>query len=244
MDHLANVSKSEQMGNNFLSESELAYKERVRERWTPKKRYNIKQAILYRRIEKYRPLLKKLKKGVGVDLGCGTGIWTKELFDPSSKMVIGIDFSLGALNVAKEYCPHGTYILGDLDHLPFRSKCIDAFFSFTSIYYLFPDSQNKLFAELYRILKNGGNILLIEPNAQCVIKDKGTYPLHRGRVEQRLREAGFKRVAIELRGFVPAFIKRRNKKDPIFRSFHFLESIVESFQVPFLLGGLIIYAEK
>lgn len=229
---------------NIPSESELAHKKRVQGGWTPRKGYDIKQAIPYRRIEKYCSLLRKLKKGIRVDLGCGTGIWTKELFDPSSKTIVGIDFSLEALNVAKKYCPRGTYVLGDLDYLPFRSECIDAFFSFTSIYYLFPDSQGKLFAELHRILRTEGNILLIEPNIECLIKDKGTYPLHRGRVEKELREAGFKRIAIEYSGFVPAFIKQRSREDPIFRLFRFLESIVESFQVPSLLGGLIIYAEK
>ena len=223
---------------------QLAYKKRVQEKCTPEKDYDMRRAILHRRIPKYRPLLSKIKKGVNVELGCGTGAWVKELLDSGSETVIGIDFVLGTLNIANEYCPRGRYILGDLNHLPFKSECVDAFFSFTSIYYLNPGSRSTLFAELYKSLKEGGNIILVEPNDQCIIKDMRGYPIHKKNIKHQLEKAGFTGVVTEFRGFVPTFVKKRGEDNPIFILFRFMESIVERFQIPFLLGGLAIYAEK
>lgn len=125
------------------------------------------------RTEKFAPIFnRKLKKGIVVDLGCGGGSYTKFI---SSKNVVGMDFVLERLKAAKRSCPKRcAFTLGDLEHLPFKRESVDSFFSFCSIYCLLPGSQHKLFKEIYSSLKEDGNILLVEPNAQNPYAEKKT----------------------------------------------------------------------
>jgi ubiquinone/menaquinone biosynthesis C-methylase UbiE len=231
------------MTSDLSPRSKSEFKKNLREDFERSSKGDLKRLIPKRRLDKYGRLPRKLlRKGVRVDLGCGLGIYTKELLD--SNMAIGIDFSSTSLKVAKEYCPQGFFILGDLEYLPLKDECVDAFFSFTSVYYLPPDAQAKLFKEIYRALKKNGNILLIEPNARSVFRDRTRFALDKNKVEKQLRAMGFKQIGIRFCSLVPMIAKKRNRRDPIFAFFSFLESIAERFQFSQLLGSLTIYAEK
>lgn len=192
------------------------------------------------RVEKFAPIFnKRLRKGITVDLGCGTGIYTKEIH---SRTIVGIDFSLEGLTIAQEYCHHALFVLGDLEYLPFRENSIDSFFSFCSVYCLLPDSQHKLFKELYLMLRNNGNILLIEPNALNPLAEKEPkYSLHKSRVEKKLKEVGFKNIEIKFCDFIPRFVVER--RGSTFKVFRVFEKFLEFLQIP-ISGTLMIYAEK
>ena len=193
------------------------------------------------RVEKFAPIYNKLlRSGIVIDLGCGTGVYMKKIH---SRTVVGIDFSLEAILLAKEYCPSRLFVLGDLEYLPFRENSIDSFFSFCSIYCLLPGLQYKLFKDIYKMLKEGGNVVLVEPNAWNPIKEGGIkHPLNRNKVERQLKEIGFKNVAIKFSNFVPRPITGKGNKY-VFDIFHVLEKFFEFLQVP-LSGSLTIYAEK
>lgn len=77
-------------------------------------------------------LSKALKKagifsGVALDLGCGTGEFSKWLSDHGF-IVEGIDFSQEALKIAKDICPSCIFInwdLEDLENYPFKYEKYD-----------------------------------------------------------------------------------------------------------------------
>jgi SAM-dependent methyltransferase len=193
------------------------------------------------RVEKFAPIFnERLRKGIIVDLGCGMGTYSKEI---NSRMIIGLDFSIEGLAIAKDYCPFGSFICGDLEHLPFKEKSINAFFSFCSIYCLTLPSQYKLFEELFRTLKENGNIILVEPNDLNPFKEKWPkQPLNKNRVEKCLKEIGFKNVEVKFCNFIPRFVAKRGS-GPVFSIFKGLERILEYLRIPFA-GAIMVYAEK
>src|SRR3989344_1484500 len=70
-----------------------------------------------------------------LDLGCGTGISTRQL-SPCG-MVIGLDPDPLMLNAAKKHQKVGQekYVLGAADHLPFNNSTFDAVTAFASFHW-------------------------------------------------------------------------------------------------------------
>lgn len=129
-----------------------------------------------------------------------------------------------------------------MEHLPFKKEAIDSFFSFCAVYCLLPESQNKLFKELYLMLRKNGNILLVEPNKLNPFKEREPkHPLRKSKVERWLREIGFKNINIRYCDFISRPIVKRG--GVIFDFFKLSEKFFEFLQIPFS-GTLVIYAEK
>ncbi len=103
------------------------------------------------------PYLKE-KKGndlIALDLGCGTGRHIKMMADLGIKYVIGLDYSLNALNICKDlYSP--PLILADNNHIPLKDDSIDIAVSWGSLHYCRKDSLERMIKEIYRIMKSGG----------------------------------------------------------------------------------------
>lgn len=209
-------------------------------RYSPdiQKQLNLRKRV--GRVGKFSIILnKRLKKGIVVDLGCGTGIYTKEI---RSETMIGIDFSPEAVQLAKEYFPSGLFVLGDMEYLPFSEKTIDSFFSVCSVYCLLPESQYKCLKDIYGMLKEGGNVVLIEPNAGNPMKERGIkHPLNRNKVKAQLEKIGFKNVDVKFANFIPRVITR--KGGHMLAIFSVCENFLELVQIP-LSGSLVVYAEK
>lgn len=106
-------------------------------------------------------LIKKVESKVAIDLGIGTGLFTKILREKGYK-VIGIDISDEMLKIAKN---RGFEVIKhDLNNpLPFNDESFDFVFSMTSIEFL-KNPQN-LMGEVHRILKKDGEFLLITLNS-------------------------------------------------------------------------------
>lgn len=99
-----------------------------------------------------------------LDLGCGTGNLISreiEVFDS----VIGLDISREMLKTCKDKFPDAkiSLILGDSEHVPFRSDSFDFVSMFSVLHHLpFPSVSLK---EIYRILNNHGKAYIDhEPN--------------------------------------------------------------------------------
>src|SRR5690242_11922170 len=63
-----------------------------------------------------------------IDIGCGGGIYTKELALMRASKVIGFDFSKKMLQAATENCasvPNISFIHGDAHHMPFANETFD-----------------------------------------------------------------------------------------------------------------------
>lgn len=100
-----------------------------------------------------------IRKGTVVDLGCGSGVWARELVDAGYD-VLGIDISAAMIALARKRVPEATFRAGSFLHsaLP---PC-DAVTSLGECFnYLFdrgngPAALRKLFKRIHTALRPGG----------------------------------------------------------------------------------------
>ena len=107
------------------------------------------------------------ENSVVMDLGCGTGFFSKSLqkrFNYSS--IVGVDLSFDMLSAArtKSSC---LFVAGDAEKLPFSDNSIDLIYSNFALQWCF--DLPKLFSELKRVLK---------PNGEMVFTTLGNKSLH------------------------------------------------------------------
>jgi ubiquinone/menaquinone biosynthesis C-methylase UbiE len=140
--------------------------------------------------------IKFLKKQINpseivLDLACGTARHTIALTHAGFK-VVGVDISPQLLKIARQRSAK-MLVRGDVRFLPFKSGCFKSAFSMdTSIGYLSPEADAKIFSELKRVLKRGGIFIVDVFNRQHlfdkyqsdmppVIKEYPTFTLHQKR---------------------------------------------------------------
>lgn len=87
-----------------------------------------------------------------LDLGCGTGISTRQLKDNDFE-VIGVDKDSKMIEVAIQKSPKITYITAPADKLPFQDNHFDIITAFTAFHW-FNDERSLI--EIKRVLKNNG----------------------------------------------------------------------------------------
>lgn len=96
-----------------------------------------------------------------LDVACGTGDFSILLAERlAAKEVIGCDISEGMMAVARRKAPQLTFVREDCTNLSFPSLCFDAV---TAAYGVrnFADLEAG-FREMYRVLKPGGHLLIVE----------------------------------------------------------------------------------
>jgi len=99
-------------------------------------------------------------KGEMIDLGCGPGQTTKFLAENGVTDILGTDLSPGMISKAKELNPGLRFQTADMLKLDFPDRYFASAIAFYAIVH-FDDAQLKTaFAEINRILINGGQFLL------------------------------------------------------------------------------------
>ena len=160
------------------------------------------------------------RPGEGVlDIGCGTGRLTSQISARGGGCdVTGTDRSLAMLAQAHGHYPDAAvYVQADGATLPFPGAAFDAVFSTATFHWI--KDHDRLFAEIYRVLKPGGRLVSQfggGPNLQQLYRraqvkrrspEYGSYfqgwgdPWHFASpadTERRLRAAGFHDVTVTL----------------------------------------------
>ncbi len=135
------------------------------DKWTESKEYDVLTQYGYDTIisDFQRLIGNRLLKGCrAIDLGCGTGSFTRRLFNNSEAELFGLDISFKAIQLAKQKEGKANFLVGDIEDLPFE----DGFFDlvvYSGILHHFPNEE-KCLAESFRVLRNGGCMLSYDPN--------------------------------------------------------------------------------
>ena len=111
-----------------------------------------------RAVRKLKPLLTKDARVL--DVGCGTGDLSIELFEKTAAQVTGIDFCRPMLTLAQAKAPRLAFIEGDALRLPFA----DASFEALTIGFALRNlaSVEDGLGELLRVLKPNGVVAILE----------------------------------------------------------------------------------
>lgn len=132
--------------------------------------YHLKRKKAWKPLENYFDILKERKykfKGNCLDLGCANGRHFKIFKNPSNKL-IGIDNSQAFLKIALESLRDSLkysksellniqLILGDLNYIPIRAKCIQNIFSIAAIHHIKGKSKRKnVIKQLFDLLSKNG----------------------------------------------------------------------------------------
>lgn len=162
-----------------LNQKEAAHANAVREMFSGiAKRYDLLNHLLSLNIDKgwrrkvsgeLRDVLDR-KDAVVLDVACGTGDLSIELRRNSSARIIGTDFCRPMLTVARSKPSGGTtpipYVEGDALRLPFADNSFDAVTIAFGLRNLASVADG--LAELFRIIKPGGRLAVLEFSAPVV----------------------------------------------------------------------------
>lgn len=97
-----------------------------------------------------------------LDLGCGTGIATRQLAEHTDASIIGCDVDQQMIEAAQKIPRSNiTYFTAPAAHLPFASGKFDAVAAFSAFHW-FRDTQS--LAEIHRVLREGGRFFVINKN--------------------------------------------------------------------------------
>ena len=139
-----------------------------------------------------------------VDIGCGEGITLEKLVTLyPDRQIVGIDSEPENIDICQK---HGLPIqYGTVFDLPFEDNAIDCVLFFEVIEHL--DEPEKALAEIRRILKPGGRLILIFPNDRMFMISR----LLTGMVKEAFYDAGHVmhwtpskiRKALKASGFSP-----------------------------------------
>ena len=144
-------------------------------------------------------LLKPKQGEIILDAGCGTGVFTLDIFSSGSK-VIGLDLSLPMLIQAKKKLKEYPFwiVLADMLNLPFPESSFDKVVSVTALEFI-EDAKGAV-GELFRITKRGGCIVVATLNS---LSPWGLHRKAEAKEKHTIFEKAIFRSPDELRSLAP-----------------------------------------
>jgi|GEM_PF-582960 ubiquinone/menaquinone biosynthesis C-methylase UbiE len=156
------------------------------------------------------------KKGLVLDLGCGTGNYTVELIKRQIK-VVGLDASFSMLLLARKKLSSACLVQADALVLPFKDNIFEGVLSITLFEFL--SSPEEVLKEVYRVLKPRGEVVIGTMNTFSLwfffkrLKTLFTETAYRyarfytiNQLKKLLKQAGFKNIKTSGVIYLPAFI--------------------------------------
>lgn len=110
------------------------------------------------------PILRRVLAGGPkriLESGCGSGRWLA-WFERQGHRAVGLDDSRGPLGAARAHDPGLRLVRGDAEVSPFADGAFDVAFS-AYVAEHFPAGPARVLAELHRVLRPGGTLVLIVP---------------------------------------------------------------------------------
>ena len=96
-----------------------------------------------------------------LDVGCGTGRWVRR-YEESGFPVVGVDATIGMLQIARARRTRSPLVVGLAENLPFSDAAFDCVSDITVVQHLPYELQTKALQEMIRVLKPGGRLILME----------------------------------------------------------------------------------
>lgn len=146
-----------------------------------------------------------------LEIGCGTGLYSRHLHSLFQNRYHGCDLSLGMLKAARQGGVE-SLAAADATRLPIADQAVCAVFAFGVLHHV-PDSP-RAFTEVRRVLQPGGVFMLMEPNrlnpcnlALGLMKpiERGMLAAHRRRWCHEARSAGLDLLNRRRGAFLPSW---------------------------------------
>jgi SAM-dependent methyltransferase len=102
------------------------------------------------------------EKPLVLDLGCGTGGESKRMVGLGAE-VIGIDYSLESIKLARANVPDARFIYQDLLAMRFKANSFDGVFEAGVLFHFKKREQARVLKMIHAMLKGGGTFLSIYP---------------------------------------------------------------------------------
>ena len=197
--------------------------------------------------------LANIKSGDKVlEIGCGTGLFTRKFYAATKATIVAIDISEDLLTEARKLLPEVTFKSDDAMHMSFQNAEFDVVFGSSVLHHLEFDSSLK---EIYRVLKPGGRMIFAEPNMinpqifiqkniPIIKKWLGDSPdetaIIRWTFSKLMTRLGFKKVKIFPYDFLHPIVPK-----PFISTVEVIGKVIE--QTPIIreiAGSVIIFGEK
>ena len=96
-----------------------------------------------------------------LDLCCGSGQVTRFLVN-FSENVTGLDASPLSIQRCQKNVPNATYVKAFAEDMPFADNLFDVVHTSAALHEMQPEQLRKIIAEVYRVLKPGGVLTLVD----------------------------------------------------------------------------------
>src|ERR1700676_636583 len=99
------------------------------------------------------------RNGVFVEAGCGTGESATRI-ERLDRKLVGVDFTLAALGLARRHRSFHSLVCADIFHLPFRGSSVAGIWNLGVMEHFAPPSVLASLGEFKRVVAPGGTVLL------------------------------------------------------------------------------------